>query len=425
MIDGRKKISKGIATLLVLLVFVSSFSPIFARKAEAFIFTDWVNFAVNAITSIGINSMWIKEYALDAVAYQVMNLVIERMTASTVNWINGGFKGSPGFITNPDAYFKDLGDKVAGHYIFINPNLNFLCGPISAKIRLALAQNYIQDRRWQCTLTDVAGNMEDFLGDFEKGGWDKFFRLTQEKHNSPIGAYLQAENELNIRIATRQGTIQRELQQSNGFLSFKKCTHWSNPPGYNSEVQGDNNAPDPNACASGQTRDETGECSGDIDITADFGADWGYTDPTSGRTCDATETVTPGSVIENKLNNVLNIGNGKLAVADEINEIISALLTQVTSRIVGGIGAGLRGLSSPDSNGNTFTKQLATDDKKAQIDKYFADSGQGVNDVLNAPAYNPNLCRDNPTLPECTPPPGDPNNTTVTCDPSTDSSCSL
>lgn len=374
MFYSSKKINKKIAGLLTLLVLFSSFSPIFARKAEAFIFTDWVNFAVNAVTSIGINSLWVKEYALDSVAYTVTNLIIEKMAASTVNWINTGFKGSPAFVTNPESYFKNIGDQIAGDYIFNNPNLNFLCGPISARIKIALTANYNQERQWQCTLTDVGRNLGDFMNQFENGGWNSFFEVTQRTQNNPIGAYLQAENQLNLQIATVQDTKEKQLNWGSGFLSYEECTTVTSTS--ISEVPGSNES----------------SSLGSIDTH-----------------CSIT---TPGSVIENKLNSVLGISDNRLAAADEINEIVSALLNQLTLKIVGGIGSGLRSLSgSGPSDSQSFTGQLTNSSKNEQIDKYFQQSNQSVDNVLNLPPYDATACRDNPNLPECLPPAGDPNNT--------------
>ena len=119
--------------LLIFFVVITSFSPIFAEKAEAQWMTwDPGNFGVNIVTSISTLSQTVKDYALDMVSYNVINMVIQKVTADTVNWINKGFQGSPAFVTDPDSYFLNLGDKIAGDYIFRNPKLNFLCGTMSA-----------------------------------------------------------------------------------------------------------------------------------------------------------------------------------------------------------------------------------------------------------------------------------------------------
>lgn len=395
---------KSIALILVLGFFVS---PVVT--SAQWVVWDPGNFVPNTATAINTTvsaandtANSVKEFGLDAVAWIIVNLIIERMAASTVNWINSGFKGSPAFVTNPAAYFQDIGDKVAGQFLFSNPNLNFLCGPISAKIKIALAQAYTgQNRKWQCSLTDAIGNMDDFMNDFENGGWDKFFRLTQERQNNPIGAYIQAEVDLNNRLAQKQNQKNNELSWGKGFLSFSKC-----PEGHTvTDVH-----------SSGNT--DTVTYSDGVTIQQDY-------DPelTIG-SCGVDEEIqTPGSVIETSLNNVLNIGNQKLAVADEINEIVSALLNQLVSRVVGGIGSGLRSLSSPSptDNNRAFIENLANSTSASTTD-YF---GNKVDtSILNVPppTFDYNLDSGKPVNPVY------PNQPTQgqgnqNCDPNTDPFC--
>lgn len=344
------KRSKKFTAVLIVFVFLSaSLSPLFARKAQA----QWVVAtpdadailaaiaASTAVSAGGSTAQVSKEFGLDGIAFLIAKLIIQRITASTVNWINSGFKGNPAFVTNPEAYFGDIADKVAGQAIFNNPNLNFLCGPISAKIRIALQSNYIGDNnRYRCTLTQIGQNMDNFMADFNNGGWDNFFEVTQRQQNNPIGAYMMAENEMTLQIATRQGTAQAELNQGNGFLSSKKCNAGTTVEGANY------------VSPTGQktVQDSSGNYCAESNL----------------------QTVTPGSVIAAQLNKQLGAGTDSLVTADEINEIVSALLTQLVSHVVGGIGSGLRSLSSPDSTsgGQSFTSQMSNSTAAGTTD-YF------------------------------------------------------
>jgi hypothetical protein len=332
------KTNKIIASLLLLAIFLTSYSPLLATQASAqWAVWDVGNAPLHAISASTDVMSTSKEYGLDALAWVIVNLIISRMSAETVRWINGGFQGQPAYITNPGAYFGDISDKIAGQFIFTNPNLNFLCGPMQNRIKIALSRTYNrQNIQWRCTLSDAIGNMEDFLNDFERGGWDKFWRISMETGNNPLGAYIQAESDLYEVITGKQGEKSKEIDLGRGFLTQKQCKVWGAP----------------------FTRYEY-----DLDGTA-----WEVQEPGP---CLKEETVTPGSVIETKLNEVLNIGNDKLAVADEINELVSALLNQLITKIVGG-GGSLRSLSSPDPSNNykIFTNLLASS-TASTIEDYF------------------------------------------------------
>jgi hypothetical protein len=341
----KEGLRKNIALICITAIVCAYFSPISTKKAEAFlgigdITIDPTNLVQNTLSATANTSIMVKEFGLDAIAWMVANLVIERMAASTVNWINSGFEGSPAYITDSEAYFTDLGDKLAGQYIFSNPNLNFLCGPISAKIRIALSRSYLNERNWQCTLSEVQGNMEDFMGDFSKGGWDSFVEVSQRQQNNPIGAYLMAESELANKIETKTNETLKQLDWGQGFMSYQKCTD-VNPGGFVGPLQNT--------------------------VPSDF---VGPLQENQIRLEKKCETVTPGSVIQNQLDSVLSAGTGKLQVADEIDEIVSSLLNQLVSRVVGGAGSLLGSSSSGSDNSASLTRQLLESTANSTTD-YF------------------------------------------------------
>jgi len=347
---SSKKSKKYSAIFIIFTTLVFSFSPIFVVQIKAFPVEDFVTEANTGIivgtsgTTAGNTTVTtVKETAGDSIAWLVANTILERMTASTVNWINSGFEGSPAYVTDPGSYFTNIGDQLAGQYIFSNPDLNFLCGPISAKIRLALTKSYLNEPNFQCTLTDAFGDMEDFMGDFNKGGWDKFFQMTQKQQNNPLGAFLQAESQLNAQIASRQGIAKDELNWGSGFMSQKVC---------------DSRLPDTVV-----PEEDWGDGTGVPAYTVPGGCAPGH-----------ESTQTPGSVIQDQLNKALGAGTDKLKVADEINEIISALLNQLVSQVVGGVGSGLRGLSDPSPTNQTpTTRQLLQNYTNSTTD-YFGNT---------------------------------------------------
>ncbi len=395
MQKSKIKIDKIIVLILIM---IFALSPFTARKVKAQLFVpvwDPGNFSVNAHNDINTTSLFSKEFILDAVLYQVVNMIIEKLSAETIDWINGGFQGSPAYVADPQAYFLDVGNKAAGQFIFSEPHLNLLCSPIRAKIRLALTRAYLREPTWRCTLDDVQGNMDDFMSDFDRGGWDKFFQLTQNQQNNPIGAYLQGENEMFQKIESETNEKLKELDWGQGIKSFETCSKWGDPPiGYISTYPGCSLEPGPDGTP--------------VSVCDDA--------PEPGQVCLEHKTATPGSVVQSQLNSVLGIGNERLAVANEINEIISALLNQLMKKVMGGV-TGLAGLSKPDTSdgGSIFTNSLLTTvdgkvvDKNKEIETYIQGEQETLTGLTNYVADNPYdayFCRNNPNTPECLPPTG-------------------
>jgi len=223
----------------------------------------------------------------DALANVIVKKLIESMVNSTVSWINNGFEGNPAYVTNPKQYFTDIADGIAGDFI-AGSDLNVLCSPFQTQVRLALQKSYVQLNPFQCTLTEVVGNIDAFYNDFSEGGWDGWFSMTQNNANNPYGTYLDTKLELDSRIASAIGIKNQQLDWGKGFLSFERCA--------GTEVL----------------------------------------DTASGKkTCiGAKEIVTPGTVIEGQLQNVLGTGVRQMELADEFDELVGALVGQLLQKTV-------------------------------------------------------------------------------------------
>ena len=222
---------------------------------------------------------------LDLIAITIARLAIEQILKETTVWINSGFDGNPLYATNPKQFFGKIADNVAGDFI-AGSELGFLCSPFQAKIRLALQQYHTQGRQFQCSLTQVVGNIEGFYNDFSQGGWDGWFAMTQNDVNNPYGAYLEAKLELDSRIASAIGLQDKELSWNSGFLSFKDCLEYDG---------------------------ETGECD------------------------QYSPTRTPGMEIEKRLSTLLSTDIRQLELADELDELISALIKELLRQMVSGV----------------------------------------------------------------------------------------
>ena len=261
---------------------------------------DGANLIVNTITSESTFSLQLKENIFDGIALAVAKSAISSLTQSIVNWINSGFEGSPAFVTDLRQHLISLADAEAGKFIDGILGLDgLLCSPFKVQVQASIraryysqtsSQGYIDNNR--CTLTGIVGNVEQFIGgDFTQGGWDSFFKLAVEPNNNPYASYLQAEQELRVRIVNAQGEERDLLSWAGGFLSHQECLE----------------------------KDNQGNCTKKGPIK------------------------TPGSIIEDQLANTLGTGIRQLELADEFNEIVSALVGQLITQVVG--GTGLSGLS--------------------------------------------------------------------------------
>lgn len=58
-------------------------------------------------------SLQFKEYVLDCMVWAITQGIIEEVTGSTIGWVNTGYGGDPFYIADPDVFFASLEDQVA------------------------------------------------------------------------------------------------------------------------------------------------------------------------------------------------------------------------------------------------------------------------------------------------------------------------
>jgi len=261
--------------------------------------TQKISVAFQGTTAGATAGSFLKENVLDGLGWAIAKQMVSSMTRSLINWINSGFQGSPAFIADFKGFLLDTLDSVAGQYISDLGGIGeFICSPFKLDVQAALSINYAQARSGMpsgptaCTLTGIKDNIENFMQG-TMSGWDQWFKVTSNPQNTPYGAYLEAEAKLNARLVNEKGEQIQIANWGDGFLSKKICE------GVNGKKS-------------------------------------------TGGKCTIT---TPGKVISEALTFQLSTGPRSLIEADEINELIGALINQLTLQAMQGI-AGLLGLSA-------------------------------------------------------------------------------
>ena len=234
--------------------------------------------------------------SLDALAWILAKQGALLIAKNITNWAKDGFDGKPLFITDPESYFLDIGDNIAGDFIK-SAGFGQLCSPFQLQVQTAIVLDYNSSRtgsrdpyQASCTLSGVVNNVQSFIsGDFSQGGWGGWYSLTQGSQNNPYAAFLSAREQLTVRLSLEKGVEITRANWASGFLSTSDCV-----------------------------RREKGED--------------GKENP-DGKCEERGPTKTPGKVVEQQLNGALGTNQRSLEIADEFDEV----LTDVVSKLVGKI----------------------------------------------------------------------------------------
>jgi len=281
-------------------------------------------FVVTALANI-VNDF--KEWVLDgSLGWAIANTLIAQMGNNIINWINSGFQGDPLFVSDPEQFLLGIANDASGQFIK-KYNLSAVCDPYKPQILIALAQTRNFDTSSECTLLDAVDNIDAFLDDFSRGGWEGWVRLTQNPQNNIYGSYLIAVDEQNRLIRQAVGLSQSELNQNQGFFSLRKCK------------KGARALVDDSGEGEGYTPEEVADSEAERDST--------------GLNCAKSEqeVVTPGQAIIGSLNDSLGAPLNRLGNAKEITEVVlSGIMDALVKQLVLG---GLRSLSGGGGDGDT------------------------------------------------------------------------
>ena len=308
----------------------------FATKAGQFMInaTNILQLAQDRITSIATvatkilaNNQWVKEFISDGFGWWVAKMILSQVTRQIVVWINSGFKGSPAFVQDLEGFALRMADQAAGLYLanLGSPILTqFVCAPFRLNLQIAISAGYNYGRSGlpygasRCSLTQGMENLDRFTdGSFINGGWNTWYQISSQPLTyTPYGEYLAAKNQLALNTNISIKNENAYLGFGNGFFSNKFC---------------------------------------DMVATA----------ATPKEKCLVS---TPGQVISESLNFHLRAGSESLVAADEINEILGALLGQLAQTAITGAN-GLLGMS-----GNTGYTLPQGVDEMVQEQSVIADN---------------------------------------------------
>jgi hypothetical protein len=268
--------------------------------------------------------LWFKEEILDGIVWYLINLVLEEIIKSTTEWVQNGFRDSPAFVTDFSGFMSDVSDIAESDFIRGTP-LEELCSPFKFQIRAALHLNYNQTTRYRarCTLDDIVDNIDDFFdGDFYSGGWAGWDSMFFNENNNAFGSTFQAQAGLDAAIRTQTGAELKFLEFGSGYFGQEECV---------------------------ETEDGEEVC----------------------------RRVTPGETVNESVNNALNIGNNRLELADEFNELFGALFSQLMKQVLGKGGGGLAGFT-PTSEEKRVDGVPTGDDARGLLDAVNQEGKQEI-----------------------------------------------
>lgn len=300
-------------------------------------------------------SVFTKEYVLDMIAYLVVDAAIDALMQSIINWANNGFEGSPAFVTNFREHMRNLGDNVAGEFFTQLATSNTIRSPFFDNMVGTLQRNYLRltsfrayIERARYTLGQYSQNDQAFTrGNFSQGGFGAWSQMWSNCHNNVFCAYAATRAELDTRVYNAQGNRARELSWGDGFLNSCEPAEASGEDTDSESAGDDTSTTEEGPSGDGDEDTGTGDETGD-DPAATGEGEPASLAPTVAGGGPGCRTRTPNSLLNDITKRVLGSGLDRYISADELNEVVSAVVGGLINKVIGeglgnaGSGSGAR-----------------------------------------------------------------------------------
>jgi hypothetical protein len=272
------------------------------------------------------------EQCFEGIAFTLAKNQLTSMARYAINWVNTGFGGDPFFVRNTQNLLTNIEREV-----FERGVNNLLYTDGAYPYSRAFARSFVSNNRLKNSgidaLRDLTSTMANFVTDpesyvnlnelekstraislfqkdFRYGGWNAWMAFTQNDANNPLGYQMLAQEIIEQERKAKTTEVKEELLQNDGFLSQKRCVKYSQPTTITRKVDATVGQP-------GQAQTTKTE---NISIN---------TTPK----CVEWETVTPGTIIKDKLAYYLNSPERQLEIADSINEVLNSVFSMLLSKL--------------------------------------------------------------------------------------------
>lgn len=287
-----------------------------------------------------------KDTITDCLVYGAGQLLLKQLTQDTVNWIKGGYHGSPSFAVDTHEIFLDLADSVAGDLAreirgvaMCRFSANFQ-NDLANNIELSAKHIYKFNGATKCPFPETFNiNSSDFYKGVNQFSWGAMEYAMQDNGN-PFGVALLSGQELALRSSEKKDVQKQELSWSNGFTNMVDTDSCNYPEGYTVADGKMYHGASDAALAEYATRSaEAGMSQADYQNNLSAISTVVEITPKEVNTLQKTycKTTTPGKMVGDALSKATGIDMDRLGLIDSVNKIVGAVIEQATQSASMGI----------------------------------------------------------------------------------------
>lgn len=171
-------------------------------------------------------------FGWDSLGQVILKGILSTLINSMTTWVNSGFNGSPVFVDDLKVYLEDVKNVVAVEFLsqLLGADACTFFGDLNV---LFGTRPGIVERfkaEARCTLDDIGVDAQRFMDDFSAGGWYAY-EQSITGDNNVFALYINGQDALNKAQDEEQQQEEQRLGWASGFLSFKDANGKTTTPG--------------------------------------------------------------------------------------------------------------------------------------------------------------------------------------------------
>ncbi len=305
-----------------------------------------------------------QETCTNAIGKMIVDRLVQKITLSSVAWIQSGFHGEPAFVQQPGKFLRDIvKDELLKFKIELSGQGQFPFAKAFIKAQADFFNKKFTDNA-RYSLNELIKettpqyNGYQFSADFSAGGWNAWTALTGVPANNPLGFTVISNEEIGKRTAGTSKSLAERLQEqidaSGGFLGEERCAD----PGKEDMTRAEDKA----AHDAGQPG-----C-----------LKWVY--------------VTPGRWAAESLTNAVDYQNKGLLKVETLNDALAAIIDALIQRFSNDVySKGLAAIPEDGVDGGIILSEYSVGggySTTTQVEKDYPDYLQGSNWFAEHPNFN-------------------------------------
>lgn len=301
---------------------------------------------------------WAKDILMQALKKAILGYLTDRVIA----YIQGDSNGA--VVGDWQSYLSGVVATELGRFGQQLTGVD-ICSPFSAQIKLAFRLPPVQKFGYNitCTFDEIGENIDDFMGDFQNGGWIAYEKMW-EPGNNGYGVFLSASIEQAARVIALTDAAKSEGEAGNGFLDKKECDE---DPGQ---------APQSNPYTEGLMGDQS--ISLDAATTRDIDGDG-----TPGDIPSTCKVLTPGTVVAQAVKKAaVDVDFDFVLMGEDLTPYVAAIADAMVGRVLSeGLALITPSADTSDINNYVDTRPLQRSENQ-QFRTHRTRLSNKVNDAL-------------------------------------------